>query len=746
MKKRNDDIYLPQPPGQPSPAAGVSSRRAAWVLSPFFVLFLLPLIMYVASLPALPLMEPDETRYALIPQHMNLTGDYVTPHLKGVAYLEKPPLAYWATAALFKVFGENAFAARLFAGVCAWGCILLAFNMGAFLYNRRVGIYSAAVLSVCLLPFALGRINILDMPLTFFLCLAIWCGYRFFASPRREGPPAPAAGRAGSRRDGKAGDGAGAALAPPGEEKPGGAGDRKWRDVFYGACALAFLTKGVIGAIFPPAVLVLWLLWSRRWREIGRLISLRGFLIFALPVGLWLAVVQRANPDFFWFFFIHEHFLRYTTKIHERVEPFWYYLPVLLLGVTPWWAYLVQAWAGLRRGGGSTGATVMTDKAGEKPLSGGAAGGQGRPPGRLFAGAEIRLFVVWVGFILLFFSLSSSKLASYIAPAVLPVAVVMGRIFQRYDASGGDAPAHDDPGSEDPGSGAGDDGTGGGEGAKRGPGWALAPVIVQSLALGGVAFVPLFVAEYRELGPPGGCVLSLAVPLLAAAALLFVPEMIRRRGKSGWFASIYLLFAIYLLSLLLPLSHYLTPGKSSLDVVRAVREHVPPPAPLYQYRMTMYGIDFYTGRQTAIVEDLGELKFGADRISPAERERRFPTEEEFVRAVKAAGRGREGAGSAPGTTMSPSGTPGPVPPPPVPQGPGSPPSSPQQTVRPGGEAPTAPAPAATETAAAVKTMTTGAVSFAVTEGKGNLATLQRSFPEARIVWRNSKFYLVALPR
>ncbi len=62
MKKRNDDIYLPQPPGQPSPAAGVSSRRAAWVLSPFFVLFLLPLIMYVASLPALPLREPDETR------------------------------------------------------------------------------------------------------------------------------------------------------------------------------------------------------------------------------------------------------------------------------------------------------------------------------------------------------------------------------------------------------------------------------------------------------------------------------------------------------------------------------------------------------------------------------------------------------------------------------------------------------------------------------------------------------------
>lgn len=588
----------------PAPAAVLLRKWMAPLLSPFFVLFLVPLVLYVAVLPVMPLMEPDEARYALIPQYMNQTGDYITPHLKGVAYLEKPPLAYWATALFFKAFGENTFAARLFAGLCTWGCILLVYNMGVYFHDRKTGLYSAAVLSVSLLLFALGRINILDMPLTLFLCLAIWCGFRFFQSP--------------------------------------GMADKNWLYGFYGSSAVAFLTKGVIGVVFPPAVIVLWLLWSRRWRDILRIFSPGGILLFALPVVAWLFMVQRANPDFFWFFFIHEHFLRYTTKIHERVEPFWYYLPVVLLGITPWWAYLAQALTGVRLDSSFR----RNDKL--KHLR------TFCESVKLFTGAEIRLFAIWTGFIFLFFSLSSSKLASYIAPVILPLAVLMGRIFASYEDHGGNGAY--------------------GEGNKTAP-WTLVPAVVQSLALGGLMLVPLFVREYREIGPPCGSWLWLGIPVILAAAILFIPEILRKRAKTGWFASVYILFAIYLISLLFPLSHYLTPGKSALDVVRAIRTHVPADAVVYQYRSNMYGIDFCTGRNTPIVEDLGELKYGADRIDPQERERRFPTEEEFVRAVKMA-----------------------------------------------------------------------ASPFAITEGKGNVETLRRSFPEARIVWDNGKFYLLALPQ
>jgi hypothetical protein len=366
-------------------------------------------------------------------------------------------------------------------------------------------------------------------------------------------------------------------------------------------------------------------------------------------------MIQRANPDFFWFFFIHEHFLRYTTKIHERVEPCWYYLPVLFLGITPWWAYLSQALMGGRR-----------------------------REVKLFTGTDIRLFAVWIGFIFLFFSLSASKLASYIAPVILPLAVLMGRIFARYEDQG-------------------DDDAKGEEGKTAS--WFLAPAVLQSLALGWLMLAPLFVREYRELGPPGGSWLWLVIPAIVAAAILFIPEVLRQRAKTGWFASIYILFSLYLVSLLFPLSHYLTPGKSALDVARAIRVHVPADAVVYQYRSNMYGIDFYTGRNTPIVEDLGELKYGADRIDPQERERRFPTEDQFVRAVKTAASGAAlWTGGKAEKEIWPPPTSGKAP-----------------TVAPGG------------------------LSFAVTEGKGHMETLRRSFSEARIVWTNGKFYLLAIP-
>jgi len=97
-----------------------------------YILFLIPFILYIGLLSVMPQMEPDETRYSLIARAMNESGNYITPHIKNVIYLEKPPLVSWATAISFKVFGENDFSARLFIALCAWGCILLAYFMGIF--------------------------------------------------------------------------------------------------------------------------------------------------------------------------------------------------------------------------------------------------------------------------------------------------------------------------------------------------------------------------------------------------------------------------------------------------------------------------------------------------------------------------------------------------------------------------------------------------------------------------------------
>jgi 4-amino-4-deoxy-L-arabinose transferase-like glycosyltransferase len=176
------------------------------------ILFLIPLLLYVVSLPFSPLMEPDEGRYSAIPSAMNATGDYVTPRLKQAVYFEKPPLAYWATAIAFRIFGENEFSSRLFAALCAWGCIILTYRMGLFFHDTQTGLYAGAILTTFLYHAAIGRINILDMPLAFFVCVAIWSGFRYFASTE--------------------------AI--------------KIRlYLFYIFSALAFLTKGLIGIVFP---------------------------------------------------------------------------------------------------------------------------------------------------------------------------------------------------------------------------------------------------------------------------------------------------------------------------------------------------------------------------------------------------------------------------------------------------------------------------------------------------------------
>src|SRR4030066_183836 len=191
-----------------------------------YVLFLIPLILYIGLLSVMPQMEPDEARYCLIPSAMNQSGNYVTPQLKHIIYLEKPPLVYWATAVSFKIFGENDFSARLFVALCAWGCIILAYFIGKNMRDEKAGLYAAAILTISAFPFVLGRINILDTPLTFFICLSIWLGYLALKNQKQ----------------------------------------RYLFYLFYFSCALAFLTKGVIGVVFPFAILVLWLIWAGRWR------------------------------------------------------------------------------------------------------------------------------------------------------------------------------------------------------------------------------------------------------------------------------------------------------------------------------------------------------------------------------------------------------------------------------------------------------------------------------------------------
>lgn len=504
------------------------------------VLFLVPLLLYLVPLPFTPLMEPDEGRYSTISSAMNATGDYVTPRLKAAVYFEKPPLTYWATAIAFKIFGENEFSSRLFTALCAWGCILLVYRMGLFFHDARTGLYAAAVLTTFFYHLVLGRINILDMPLAFFVSLAIWSGFRSFAEADRK---------------------------------------RGWLYLLYLFSASAFLAKGLIGIAFPFGVVVIWLLTSGRWREILALFTPVGILIFSVVSLPWLILVQQQNPDFFRFFFIQEHLLRYTTRMHDHYQPFYFFIPILLAGTIPWCAFLPEAIRGLGNG--------------EK----------------LFGSVEKRFLLIWFGLIFLFYSISSSKLIPYIAPVFLPVALSFGHLFRLYQERSGEGGVGVFPPLRYRWSG-----------------------IIQSLLFMAVLVAPVFLRRHQIFWDSWWP--WVIFPFLIQLLILFLPDRMRRGKGQAWFATIYVLFALFAVSLTPPVAQFLTPYKSAYPLAQAIRKHLPADATLYQYGMSLYGIDFYTGKRTPIVDEIGEVMYGSERLPTAERERYFLTSDSFFRLVR----------------------------------------------------------------------------------------------------------------
>ena len=519
-----------------------------WTKSKILFLFIIPLFLYISLLHVMPLMEPDEARYSDIPSLMNRTGNYITPHLNHVVYLEKPPLGYWVTALFFKIFGENEFSSRLFSALCAWGCIFLAYRIGAFFHDEKTGLYSAGVLSTFLYHSILGKINTLDMPLTFFVCLATWAGYRYFAGDCQR---------------------------------------KSWHYLLYVSSALAFLTKGLIGILFPFAITILWLLISKRRRDILRLFSPVGVILVLLISCPWIILVQKANKDFLWFFFIQEHFLRYTTALHSRHQNILFYVLVVVLGTLPWSAFLLKAFK---------------------------EGADQRVP--LFKVTEKHFLLIWIFFIFIFFSVSSSQLIPYIAPIFLPIAVIFGHLFRSYEDRN----------------------------ISLEEGWGRRflydlPVILQSLlsiaALMTLPFIKnMRLSKYLENAHVEKWWWLVLLPILFQVMMIFLPALVQKRWRRGWFVTIAILSALFLISIHFPIAHLLTPYRSAYPVSRAIHTLLPPNQELFQYRMSLYGIDFYNKIRTPLVGHGGELEFGLNQLPPDERSHYFLNHEELFKRCK----------------------------------------------------------------------------------------------------------------
>lgn len=484
------------------------SRRTLWILLVAVV------VIWFGNLEYRKLIKPDEGRYAEIPREMVVSGDWVTPRLNDLKYFEKPPLQYWATAVAYEVFGEHQWTSRLWAALTGLAGVLLAGFTGARLFGREAGIYAALILGSSSLYALMSHINTLDMGVTFFISLGIF-----------------------------------ALLL--GQQELAAAPRRNWMLLAWAAMALAVLSKGLMGLILPGAALFLYSVFNRDLRVWLRMHWVSGLLIFFLVAAPWFVLVMRANPEFFQFFFIHEHFERFTTKVHGRYQPWHYFVPVLLMGMLPWTLLMFDALLRTWRGSAAQARTFSPE----------------------------RFLLVWAVFIYLFFTLSSSKLPSYLLPMFPALALLMGKQLAALDT--------------------------------RRVFWLIAPLLPVLLALLGVVFntgrfadTPVQTEMYGEYA----VWLTVAI-LIWIGGMVAALYALRRGNKAG---AIVTLALATLLATQIGVSGYNTIARerSAYLIAEAIAPQIKPDVPFYSVYNYEQTLPFYLKRTLTLVDFQDEMAFG----------------------------------------------------------------------------------------------------------------------------------------
>jgi 4-amino-4-deoxy-L-arabinose transferase len=324
-----------------------------WTLPLLLGIFLLA---YLLPLGSHGLWIPDETRYAQISQDMLLSGNWVSPHFMSLRYFEKPAAGYWMIAASQALFGQNLFGVRFASALSTGLSVLLCYLIARRMWNDPRKSFACALLymSLTVIAGAAGYAN-LDPQFTFWVNLSLVALWFALDSASR-----------GQRLIGWAGLGF--------------------------ACGLGFLTKGFLAWLLPVLIALPWMLWQKRWREL--LVYGPLAIVVAIAVSLpWALAVHAQEPDYWRFFFWHEHIRRFAGDDAQHEAPWWYYLPLLVAFSLPWVALLPpalkQAWQTRRQ-------------------------------------SNIAFLLLWLLMPLLFFSLSNGKLPSYILPCLLPLALLLG--------------------------------------------------------------------------------------------------------------------------------------------------------------------------------------------------------------------------------------------------------------------------------------------------------------------------------
>ena len=336
----------------------------------YVFLFLIVSAFYLYGVGHLPLLGPDEPRYAQVAREMFLSGDYVTPTLGGHTWFEKPALLYWMIAAAFKVFGVSEGAARFGPALCGLLTIAAVWCVGRKI-DDSFGVWSLIVTATSLGLIVFSRAASFDVVITMTTSWALAC---FLLHELRS-------------------------------HRPSGSG-RKPRFLtysfligFYAFIGLSLLAKGLVGIVIPFGVVVVYYLLRRKWPDRSVLLSLIWGVPLAVAVSaIWYGpVIAKHGWSFIDEFFVQHHFARYASNKYHHPQPIYFYPLIILMLTLPWTPFFVAALIKARR---------WTWRGADK-LS------------------IVRVFsLAWLLVPLVFFSFSGSKLPGYVLPA-LPAAALL---------------------------------------------------------------------------------------------------------------------------------------------------------------------------------------------------------------------------------------------------------------------------------------------------------------------------------
>jgi len=320
------------------------------------------------------LIGADEPRYAQVAREMLARHDWITPTLGGQPWLEKPPLYYWQAMLAYSAFGVNDWAARLPSAIDA---SLMVVGIYFFLRRFRPGFQIDGALMTASAAGVIGfaRAASMDMALAAALTLALLAWWAWYESE-----------------------------------------SKVYLALAYALLALGTLAKGPVAPFLAAVIVVIFAVAKGESRLLLRTLLLPGILLFCALALPWYFAVQARNPEFFRTFILEHNLARFGTNLYRHKQPFWYYLPVALLGLVPWTIFVVAAVTESVRAWWAEGREMLRS---EDALN--------------------AFLVIWLAVPIVFFSVSQSKLPGYIIPA-LPAGTLLLAEYVRRHVSGDDRP------------------------------------------------------------------------------------------------------------------------------------------------------------------------------------------------------------------------------------------------------------------------------------------------------------------